>query len=121
MTPRMTWNEIEHIVRAMPARHNLVVSKVSTPEPPPFTTSRLGRRRGALRQFRDDRASNSLHIKEYADRWIVHTDDWNPRHHVMRHLAVDRGYTRFIHLRHWVEHGSNAVHMAVPFAAVMAE
>lgn len=117
----MTWKQIEDIVRAMPARHNLVIPKASTPDAPPFRTSRLGRRRGALRQYRDDRPRHSLHIKEYADRWIVHTDDWNPHHHMVRHLAIDRGYTRFIHLPHWLEHGDRAADFAVTFAAVMAE
>ena len=115
----MDWAQIESIVRDMPARHNLVIPKSVTPHAPPLRTSRLGRKRRAIRQFRDNRCRDSLHIKEYKDRWIVHVDLWNPHHHTIRHLAVDRGYTRFIHLLHWLEYGPRATDYAQPFATAM--
>ena len=116
---RLGWKGIEEIVRAMPARHNLVIPKDWQSERPPHELSRLGRRRGALRQYRDARPTQSLHVKEYEDRWIVHVDLWNPHHHVVRHVAVDRGYTRFVHLLHWLEHGPQATRFAMPFADAM--
>ncbi|HLE46685.1 MAG TPA: hypothetical protein VI818_00175 [Candidatus Thermoplasmatota archaeon] len=117
---QLGWPEIEAIVRELPARHNLVIPKSVTPEPPPHKTSPFGRKRGALRQFRDARPRDTLHIKEFPDRWIVHVDLWNPHHHMVRHIAIDRGYTRFIHLLHWLEHGPAAATMAQPFAAAIA-
>jgi len=117
---RMGWADIEEIVRDMPPRHNLVIPKSVTPEAPPHRTSPLGRKRGAIRQYRDHRPRDTLHIKEFPDRWIVHVDLWNPHHHMVRHLAIDRGYTRFIHLLHWLEHGPAATKFAQPFAAAIA-
>lgn len=100
----LTWEDVERHVRALPAKTNLVIPKRAISGGPPHSESRRGRKRGALRQFRDDRASATLHIKEYDGHWVVHVDSWNPHKHLWRHLMVDRGYSRFMDVRGLVPH-----------------
>src|SRR5687768_11846088 len=93
------WNHVERLVlEHLPEKTNLVIPKSSLSARPPHRRSRMGRGRGALQQFRDERAHRSLHIKEYEDHWVVHADVWNPKHHPIRHLWVDHGYSEFLHL-----------------------
>ncbi len=95
------WKHVEELVlNHLPEKTNLVIPKSSLSARPPFRSSRLGRSRGALKQFRDERAHRSLHIKEFEDHWVVHADVWNPKHHPVRHLWVDHGYSEFLHLVH---------------------
>ncbi len=103
-TGRLDWGDVGELARSLPAKYNLVVPKTAVPEPPPYPTTRLGRPYGCQRQYRDGRARENLHIKEYDDRWVVHVDAFHPGKHVVRHLLVDRGYDRFVHLRQWMPH-----------------
>jgi hypothetical protein len=97
------WQHVERLVlEHLPAKTNLVIPKSSLSARPPHRSSRMGRSRGALKQFRDERAHRSLHIKEYEDHWVVHADVWNPKRHPIRHLWVDHGYSEFLHLAHLV-------------------
>lgn len=93
-----TWQEADRLVRTLPARVNLVIPKSSLRAGPPFKRSFYGRGRGAKRQYRDANPTASLHVKEFDAHWIIHVDDWNPHHHVVRHLMIDRGYNQFLHL-----------------------
>lgn len=97
------WKHVERLVLDhLPEKTNLVIPKSSLSSPPPHRRSRMGRGRGALRQYRDNRPQKSLHIKEYEDHWVVHADTWNPKSHPLRHLWVDHGYSEFLHLAHLV-------------------
>lgn len=97
--PKLTWEDVERQVRRLPAKTNLVVPKRALDAGPPHGLSARGRKRGALRQFRDERPHATLHIKEYEGHWVVHVDTWNPHKHLWRHLLVDRGYSRFLDIR----------------------
>lgn len=94
----LDWETAERMVRRLPRKTNLVLPKTNLDLPPPYPRSRRGRSRGALRQFRDQRRRYSLHVKEFARHWVLHLDRYNPHAHPLRHLAMDWGYSRFIHL-----------------------
>lgn len=100
---KLSWLQLEEIARSLPRKTNLVVPREAVPDVPPYQRSRLGRPRGALRQFRCDNRSKNLHVKEYHDRWVVHVDYWNPHTNPVRHLLVDHGYKAFVHLFHVLE------------------
>lgn len=51
--------------------------------------SNLGLDKGALRQLRDSHTANSLHIHEFQDYFLVHTDAFNPEYHPVAHGIVD--------------------------------
>ncbi len=57
--------------------------------PEEFHESFMGLSKGAIRQFRDDRAIDSLHIHEFPDYFLVHVDAFNPEHHPVAHGFVD--------------------------------
>ncbi len=45
----------------------------------------LGKKNGANKQFR----YGNLHIREYDDKFLVHTDKYDPRKNPIGHLVVD--------------------------------
>ena len=45
----------------------------------------LGQKNGAIRQYR----YGNLHIREYEDKFLVHTDSIDPRKDPLGHLVVD--------------------------------
>src|SRR5688572_4638153 len=94
----VTWEQVENLTRSLEPKTNLVVPKALLGEAPPHQQSRLGRRRGADRQYRCHRGHLNLHIKEFDTHWVVHVDRWNPHLHVVRHLLVDRGFRTFLHI-----------------------
>lgn len=94
----LDWETVERMVRRLPRKTSLVLPKANLGVPPPYPRSRRGRPRGALRQFRDQRRRHSLHVKEFARHWVLHLDRFNPHAYPLRHLAVDWGYRRFVHL-----------------------
>jgi len=47
--------------------------------------TKLGQRNGATKQFR----YGKLHIREYKDKYLVHTDKIDPREHPLGHLIYD--------------------------------
>ncbi len=47
--------------------------------------TRLGNKAGAIRQYR----YGNLHIREYADKYLVHTDRVDPRRDPLGHLVCD--------------------------------
>ena len=47
--------------------------------------TKLGDKKGALKQYR----KGNLHIREYADKFTVHTDKVDPREDPMGHLIHD--------------------------------
>jgi hypothetical protein len=94
----LTWSRVESIARSLEPKTNLVVPKTVLADAPPYQRSPLGRLRGALRQFRCNRALENLHIKEFEGHWVVHVDRYNPHRHVMRHLAIDHGFRTFLHV-----------------------
>lgn len=47
--------------------------------------TRLGHKNGARRQYRH----GSLHIREYDDKFLVHTDMFDPREKPIEHLIFD--------------------------------
>lgn len=49
----------------------------------------IGDSKGALRQFRDDRETDSLHVREYPDRICVHHDQYNPERRPIAHFLHD--------------------------------
>ncbi|HLE47330.1 MAG TPA: hypothetical protein VI818_03455 [Candidatus Thermoplasmatota archaeon] len=94
----MSWNHAEALARKLAPKSNLVVPKARLSDAPPYPRSRLGRSRGALRQFRCHRSEYNLHIKEFEDHWVIHVDRWNPHLHAVRHILVDRGFKEFLHI-----------------------
>ena len=95
---KLKWEEVEQMTRGLLPKTNLVVPKSALPEAPPYQESRLGRKRGAQRQYRCHRGHFNLHIKEFESHWVVHVDRYNPRLHVVRHLMVDHGFRAFLHI-----------------------
>lgn len=94
----LSWAQAEHWTRRLPAKTNLVVPRSHLPQDPPYGKSVLGRRRGASRQFRCARAKNNLHVKEFADHWVMHVDAWNPHTNMVQHLLLDHGFKQFLHV-----------------------
>lgn len=98
----LDWIEVERLARRLPPKANLVVPKGVLTSSPPFSRTRLGRSRGALRQYRCLNRRGNLHVKEFERHWIVHVDTWNPLRHPVRHLMVDHGYSTFFHLHEFL-------------------
>ena len=94
----LTWEEADRLVRTLPPKTNLVIPKSHLESEPLLRATQWGRGRGALRQYRDARGHQSLHVKEFDRHWVLHIDMWNPLVHTLRHLAVDRGFKTFLHL-----------------------
>lgn len=94
----LSWVEIEGLARRLPAKTNLVVPKERVEPALPYARTRIGRPRGALRQFRCERARGNVHVKEYERHWVVHVDTYHPRHHPIRHILVDHGFVAMAHL-----------------------
>ncbi|HON44781.1 MAG TPA: hypothetical protein P5543_04550 [Planctomycetota bacterium] len=69
------------------------VLKIPKPDnyiiPQQLHESNLGLEKGAIRQWRDDHTANSLHIHEFQDYFLAHTDGFNPEHHPVAHGIVD--------------------------------
>lgn len=66
------------------------VDKAEGVELPPYVhETHLGISKDAIRQYRDDRPINSLHIHEYDDYFLVHVDAFNPESHPLAHGIVD--------------------------------
>ena len=59
------------------------------PLPPWFHETKLGLSKGAIRQYRDESPSNSLHLHEFPDYFLVHVDTFNPEIHPVAHGLVD--------------------------------
>lgn len=97
-TKSLTWKEADALVRTLPPKTNLVIPKTQLAPKPRLQKTPWGRGRGALCQYRDGRARHSLHVKEFEAHWVLHIDGWNPLRHVIRHLAVDRGFKEFLHV-----------------------
>lgn len=102
-TRPVDWTEVERLARRLPGKTNLVVPKGLLASPPPYVRTRLGRPRGALRQFRCHSRRGNLHVKEFDRHWIVHVDTWNPLWHPVRHLIVDHGFSTFLHLHEFLD------------------
>lgn len=60
-----------------------------SPFPPDFHISNMGLSKGAIRQYRDRRATQSLHIHEFPDYYLVHVDAFNPEDHPIAHGMMD--------------------------------
>jgi len=113
----LDWVEVERLARRLPKKANLVVPKGLLSAAPPFGRTRLGRKRGALRQFRCLNRRGNLHVKEFERHWVVHVDAWNPLRHPLRHLLVDHGYSTFLHLHEFLEAIAEPAPTPVPQAA----
>ena len=57
--------------------------------PNDFHESTLGLAKGAIRQFRDTRETNSLHVHEFSDHYLAHVDTFNPEYHPVAHGVID--------------------------------
>ena len=51
--------------------------------------STLGLLKGAERQYRDSRPTNSVHAREYETEFCFHRDDYNPEQYPVEHISVD--------------------------------
>lgn len=105
----LDWPRAEEWTRRLPEKTNLVVPRTHLDDAPPYRPSWMGRRRGAIGQYRCHRARSNLHIKEFPTHWVIHVDSFNPHTNVVQHLLVDHGYNRFFHLAdlfHWFEDGA---------------
>lgn len=70
-------------------RNEYSISKEVMPEVQPwFHPTFIGFRHGAIMQYRD---RNGGHIREYNDRFLYHTDKYNPETHPVEHLLYDNG------------------------------
>jgi hypothetical protein len=112
----LSWRQAESWTRVLPAKTNLIVPRENLDAAPPFDESWMGRRRGALRQYRCKRRFGNLHIKEFPDHWVMHIDSWNPHKAPVRHLAIDHGFKHFLHLWDLVTH--NPFEVPVPVRQV---
>mgnify|MGYP000935742660 CR=1 FL=1 len=54
-----------------------------------FHESNLGLSKGAIRQYRDERSTHTLHIHEFPDYFLAHVDAFNPEYHPVAHGFVD--------------------------------
>lgn len=57
--------------------------------PPDVHESKMGLSKGAIRQYRDRHATQSLHIHEFSDHYLVHVDAFNPEDHPVAHGMMD--------------------------------
>lgn len=57
--------------------------------PPDFHEANLGISKGAIRQYRDEKATYSLHVHEFEDHFLAHVDTFNPEYHPLAHGIVD--------------------------------
>ncbi len=113
----LTWKQAESWTRRLPEKTNLVVPRTHLPDETPYRKSALGRRRGALRQYRCHQAKGNLHIKEFEDHWVMHVDAYNPHTNMVQHLAVDRGFKTFLHLVDVLMHHEEGSVQPVPVEA----
>jgi hypothetical protein len=110
----LKWREAEAWTRRLPAKTNLVVPRTHLSDEPPYKTSWMGRRRGAIGQYRCHRRKMNLHVKEFPDHWVLHVDTYNPHTNPVQHLLVDHGYNRFFHLVEVLDLIENGDWMAQP-------
>lgn len=84
----MDWEEIrEECIRT---GEFITVQKADAQELPDFfEETHMGLSKGELRQFRDNRATQSLHIHEFPDHYVVHVDLFNPKFHPVAHGILD--------------------------------
>jgi hypothetical protein len=54
-----------------------------------FHETHLGIDKGAIRQYRDERPTQTLHIHEFPEYFLVHVDTFNPEYHPVAHGIVD--------------------------------
>ncbi len=59
------------------------------PLPSFFRETDLGLSKGAIRQYRDGKPTNSLHLHEFPDFFLVHVDTFNAEFHPVAHGIVD--------------------------------
>ncbi|MDA7941171.1 MAG: hypothetical protein MPJ06_00260 [Nitrosopumilus sp.] len=62
-----------------------VPKEVRETVPPWMKETLLGAPEGSIRQYRD----GNMHVREYADRYSVHYDRFDPRSAPIRHLLFD--------------------------------
>lgn len=85
---RITWENIrEQCIRT--GEFITVLKKEIEDFPSDFEETNMGISKGELRQFRDNRTTQSLHIHEYIDHYVVHIDLFNPKFHPVAHGVLD--------------------------------
>jgi hypothetical protein len=102
-----TWNSIIQLVLAKSAHEDLLVHKsmVQHPSSEGFTL-RLGDFQGQLADYGKALSDGKgIHIREYADKYVVHWDHADPSVDPVGHLIYDAG--------HWLVIGGIAVSIAL--------
>ena len=71
----------------MPRYKEIAISKSVMPSlPEGYEESRLGASDGALIQYR---GRSGVHVREYKDHFLVHSDRFDPRKNPLLHVVVD--------------------------------
>ena len=66
-----------------------IIREEALPLPDYLHKSDLGISKGAICQYRDDRPTNSLHIHEFPNYFLVHVDAFNPEYYPVAHGVID--------------------------------
>ncbi|WP_372366147.1 hypothetical protein [Candidatus Uabimicrobium sp. HlEnr_7] len=84
----MDWEEVrEECIRT---GEFITISKKDVQEFPSFfEETNMGLSKGELKQFRDNRPTQSLHIHEFPDYYVAHVDLFNPKFHPVAHGILD--------------------------------
>lgn len=56
-----------------------------------FHRDRMAIHKGAKATYRQDVPRNSLHLREFEDRFTVEVDRYHPKYHPIKHLLLDAG------------------------------
>lgn len=104
----------------LPSDEIAILKSVLPELPPSFEETYLGDAMGSKRQFR---SRSGLHAREYDDRFVIHTDRFDPRSEPLFHLLFDSPETVFaagtgLYLAKSVNEGAN--YFLSPLAFLLA-
>lgn len=84
----MDWEELRE--KCIRTGEFITIPKEEVSELPDFfEETNMGLSKGELRQFRDNKAVQSLHIHEFPDYYVAHVDLFNPKFHPVAHGVLD--------------------------------
>jgi len=87
------WSFSQYEALAHQQNQTILASKADAPVlPPRYSEVQISSHlldADAIRAYRDNRPSQSIHVIEYEDRWELHVDELNPKYDALGHLQRD--------------------------------
>lgn len=85
-----SWNQMYQYLLKYPTGTEFEITKGEVGSIPQWVhVTILGEPQGELRQYRDSKKHNSLHIREFKTHYTAHIDKYNPEKDGVSHLIYD--------------------------------